>query len=369
MAEDDTIRLFYSAATGQAPWTQALDAMLTATGFSGSAVFVIDRPDLAGADRNWHRLDPQYAGTYLSDYVPIDPRAARAFGPNGERILYDALHTPEEEMDRHPFYAWLEQTQGIRYYVGGQSGHNAALPITMTLHRSREKSHATRDEITRFSQLFDHFEHAVQMQHLIGLDATKAAAQTADQEHADHGVVLLDRNNRVLHANLAARQIAERGDGLLLSAEGIAARSLTDGVALQKRISLALGGQATKPLAIPRPFGGHPYVVTAFPVPRPGVLVHAGWVSACVRIFDPDRNAAVSLAKAAPLLGLTKQETQILAALLEGTEPADIAALHGLRSATVRGHLSAIYKKTGLNRQASLVVYAEALRRFLDIGR
>jgi DNA-binding NarL/FixJ family response regulator len=368
LAEDDAIRLFYSAATGQATWTQALDAMLAATGFSGSAVFVIDRPGLRGLDRNWHRLDPQYAETYLSDYVPIDPRAARAFAPDGERILYDYLHTAEDEIDRHPFYAWLEQTQGTRYYVGGQSSHDAPLPITMTLHRPRALGHATRDEIARFSQLFDHFEHALNMQYAIGLSAAKAASQAADLEQADHGVILLDHTGRVLHANTSARHIAERGDGLVLSANGISARSLTDATALQKRIYAALHGQAAKPLSIPRPFGGHPYVITVFPVPRPGVLVHAGWVSACVRIFDPDHNAAVSLAKTAPLLGLTPQETQILSALLEGAEPADIAALRGLRSSTVRGHLSAIYKKTGINRQASLVVYAEALRRFLDTG-
>jgi DNA-binding CsgD family transcriptional regulator/PAS domain-containing protein len=369
LAQDDAIRLFYSAATGQAPWAQALDAMLAATGFTGSAVFVIDRPGRQAFDQNWHRLDPQYAFAYFNDYVPIDPRAARAFAPDGERVLYDALHTPEEEMDRHPFYAWMEQTQGMRYYLGGQSGHNGALPFTMTLHRSRDKGHASSDEIARFGQLFDHFEHALNMQYAIGLDATKAASQSADLEHADHGVILLDRFGHILQANLTARHIAERGDGLVLSSKGVSARSLADGAALQKRIAAALDGQAAKPLAMDRPFGGHPYLVTVFPVPQPGVLIHAGWVAACVRIFDPDRSAAVSLAKAAPLLGLTPRETQVLSALLEGAEPADIAALCGLRSATVRGHLSAIYKKTGINRQASLVVYAEALRRFLDIGK
>jgi DNA-binding NarL/FixJ family response regulator len=342
--------------------------MLASTGFTGSAVFVVDRPGRAAFHQNWHRLDPQYAGAYFNDYVPIDPRAARAFAPDGERVLYDALHTQEEEMDRHPFYAWMEQTQGMRYYLGGQSGHHAALPFTITLHRPRHKGHASRDEIARFGQLFDHFEHALHMQYAIGLDATKTASQTADLEHADHGVVLLDNRGHVLHASSTARDIADRGDGLMLSEKGITARSIADDMALQKRVSSALRGQAPKPLAILRPFGGHPYVITAFPVPQPGVLIHAGRVAACIRIFDPDCNAAVSLAKAAPLLGLTPQETQVLSALLEGAEPADIAALCGLRSATVRGHLSAIYRKTGLNRQASLVVYAEAIRRFLDIG-
>ncbi len=366
MAEDDAIRLLYSAATGQVPWTAALDGMLEATGFVGSAFYIVDRIGMRAIEENWHKLDTQYADAYMKDYLPLDPRGARTFAPDGERILYDYLHTAEGEMDRHPFYSWMEKTQGNRYYLGGQSDRNAPLPITLTLHRPRSMGHASADEIARFSRLFDHFEHALRMQHLVGLDATKAAAQAAELEDARHGVVLLDRAGHVLFANASARVVAGRGDGLVLAENGLSARAMADATDLRRRIASAQGGIAAKPLRIARPFGGHPYVVTVFPVPQPGVLVHLGRVSACVRIFDPDTCPNESLLKAAPLLGLTPQETNILGALLEGTETRDIAALFGLRSATVRAYLSSIYRKTGINRQAALVAYAEALRRFLE---
>jgi DNA-binding CsgD family transcriptional regulator/PAS domain-containing protein len=340
--------------------------MLEATGFVGSAFYIVDRIGMRAIEENWHKLDTQYADAYMKDYLPLDPRGARTFAPDGERILYDYLHTAEGEMDRHPFYSWMEKTQGNRYYLGGQSDRNAPLPITLTLHRPRSMGHASADEIARFSRLFDHFEHALRMQHLVGLDATKAAAQAAELEDARHGVVLLDRAGHVLFANASARVVAGRGDGLVLAENGVSARAMADATDLRRRIASAQGGIAAKPLRIARPFGGHPYVVTVFPVPQPGVLVHLGRVSACVRIFDPDTCPNESLLKAAPLLGLTPQETNILGALLEGTETRDIAALFGLRSATVRAYLSSIYRKTGINRQAALVAYAEALRRFLE---
>ena len=366
MAEDEAIRLLYSAATGQAAWTAALDGMLEETGFIGSAFYVVDRQGRRAIEGNWHKLDTQYADAYMEDYLSLDPRGARAFAPDGERILYDYLHTAEGEMDRHPFYAWMEKTQGNRYYLGGQSDRTAALPITLTLHRPRAMGHASAEEIARFSRLFDHFEHALRMQHLVGLDATRAASQAAELEDARHGVVLLDRQGHVLFANASARAVDARGDGIVLGDDGISARTMADRTDLQKRIASAQRGMAATPLRIERPFGGHPYVVTVFPVPQPGVLIHAGRVAACVRIFDPDSCPRESLLKAAPLLGLTGQETNILSALLEGTEPKDIAAMFGLRGATVRAYLSAIYRKTGINRQAALVAYAEALRRFLE---
>jgi DNA-binding CsgD family transcriptional regulator len=365
LAEDETIRLLYSAATGQASWTQAFDSMLAATGFAGSAFYVLDRQTGGPAEQTWHRLDTQYAAQYLADYIPVDPRAERAFAANGERILYDDLHTAEAEMDRHPFYAWLEATQGIRYYLGGQSLRGASLPITLTLHRPRAGGHASAQEIACFSRLFDHFEHAVQLQHRVGLDATRGEAQAAELEDAHHGVVLLDRSGHVLFANRCARAVAERGDGIFMATGGVSARVTDDCAALQRNIATALSGLAAEALCIHRPFGGHPYVVTVFPVPQPGLLIAAGRVAACVRIFDPDGTPAASLVKAAPLLGLTPQETKVLSVLMDGAEPAEIAAICGLRSATVRTYLSSIYRKTGLNRQAALVVYAEALRRFL----
>ncbi len=368
MAEDEAIRLLYSAATGQATWAQAFDSMLAATGFAGSAFYVLDRQTGGPAEQTWHRLDTQYAAQYLADYIPFDPRAERAFAPDGERILYDDLHTAEAEMDRHPFYAWLEATQGIRYYLGGQSVRAAGLPMTLTLHRPRARGHASAQEIACFARLFDHFEHAVRLQHRVGLDATQGAEQAAELEDAHHGVVLLDRSGHVLFANRCARAVAERGDGIALGVGGISARAAADCAALQKNIASAQNGLVADPVCIHRPFGGHPYVVTVFPVPRPGLLIHAGRVAACVRIFDPDGDPAASLAKAAPLLGLTPQETTVLSALLGGAEPAEIAAICGLRNATVRTYLSSIYRKTGLKRQAALVGYAEALRRFLDIA-
>ena len=364
---DAAIRCFYAAATGQAGWDRALDHLLAATGFDGAAFYVVDRATRAVHSARWHRLDESYAAQYLADYVPLDPRAAQVFTPQPRRILYDYLHTPEAEIDRDPFYAWFQRSQKQRYYLGGQSRAGEALPLTLTLHRPQARGHVERHEARLFAGLLDHFEHAVQLQHGLALDATRQAARLADQEADSHGVVLLDRRLRVLHANAAARRMAERGDAILLAADGLTAPPGAGAGLLEALLGDAARGLVTRPLHLARLYGGLPYVVTAWPVPAPDLLAGAASVAVAVRILDPDTGDADGVARACALLGLSAQEAAVTALLVDGADPAEIAATLSLRPATVRTYLAAVFRKTGCRRQGALVgrvlAVAHTLRR------
>jgi DNA-binding CsgD family transcriptional regulator/PAS domain-containing protein len=357
------IRGFYAAATGQAAWDQALDHLLAATGFDGAAFYVLDRATRTALASRWHRLDESYATEYLAHYIPCDPRAAQVFVPEPRRVLYDYLHTPEAEIDRDPFYTWFQRSQRHRYYLGGQSRAGAAQPLTLTLHRPHNRGHASREEAELFAGLLDHFEHAVQLQHGLALDATRQAARLADQETDAHGVVLLDRHLRVLHANAAARRMAKRGDAILLSETGLAALPGEAASSVARLLADAAKGRVTQPLRLTRRFGGLPYVVTAWPVPAPDLLADMGSVAVAVRILDPDATDTSGVARACALLGLSPQEAAVVAHLVEGADPAEIAASMGLRPATVRTYLAAIYRKTGCHRQGALVAHVLAVAR------
>ena len=360
-------RSFYEAATGQASWDQALDYMLAATGFDGAAFYVVDRVTRSPLAARWHRLDESCAAEYLTDYVPCDPRAAQVFTPQPKRILYDYLHTPEAEIDRDPFYAWFQKSQKQRYYLGGQSLAGADRPMTLTLHRPKNRGHASPDEIALFTGLLDHFEHAVQLQHALALDATRQATRLADQEADAHGVILLDRQLRVLHANAAARRVAARGDGILLGADGLAAAPGAGAGLLDLLLADTARGRVTQPLHLPRRYGGLPYVLTAWPVPAPDLLAGSASVAVAVRILDPDASDATGVARACALLGLSAQEAAIVTLLVEGADPSEIAASMSLRPGTVRTYLASVFRKTGCHRQGALVArvvaVANAMRR------
>ena len=365
---DAAIRGFYAAATGQAPWEPALDHLLAATGFDGAAFYVVDRGTRTPLASRWHRLDDSYATEYVRDYLPCDPRAAQVFVPQPARILYDYLHTEESGIDRDPFYAWFQRAQKHRYYLGGQSRADAATPLTLTLHRPANRGHAEAHEARLFATLLDHFEHAVQLQQGLALDALHQASRLADLEAETHGVVLLDRRLGVLHANPAACRIAARGDGIVLGSGGLAAATSQGGALLGHLLADAASGRVTQPLQLPRPFGGLPYVVTAWPVPSPDLLANAASVAVAVRILDPDCADTASVARACAALGLSPQEAAVVGMLVEGADTLEIATSLCVRPATVRTYLASIYRKTGCHRQGALVGRVMAAARALGGG-
>jgi DNA-binding CsgD family transcriptional regulator len=366
--EEAAIRAFYAAATGQGGWAEAFDLMLAATGFDGAAFYVMDRTSCVALEERWHRLDTAFADAYLRDYVPIDPRAAQLFVPNPQRILCDYMHTEEAAIDRDPFYAWFQPAQRMRYYVGGQSSAGADLSMTLTLHRPGRRGHASDGELQAFARLFDHFEHAVSLQHGLALDARRQAEALAAQEAASHGVLLLGRDLGVLYANPAAERVVARGDALSLAGAGLSAVQRDAAHHLKRLLAAARRGEVTRPLEVPRRFGGLPYVVTAFPVPAGDRLAARDTVAVAVRLYDPDHAAGTGLAQAAAMLGLSPQETQVAIRLADGADPVEIAADLGLRPPTVRTYLAAIYRKTGTSRQSELVARLARLGGFLERG-
>jgi DNA-binding CsgD family transcriptional regulator len=361
--ENDTIRALYAAATGQCDWTVPFDRLLDATGFCGAAFYCIDRSTRTTLDQRWHRLDPSYADTYLQDYIPLDPRAAQVFVPNPQRVLYDYLHTEEAAIDRDPFYAWFQPSQGMRYYVGGQSFADENMAVTLTLHRPRQYGHAEPAELEKFSRLFDHFEHAVRLQRRLALDARQEAEAQAERDRS--GMVLLGTDLSVLYANAAARRVAERGDALRLAAGRLGADSPADDSALRVMLAAAGRHQVTRPLSIARRFGGLPYICTAYPVTGGDLLARRVAVAVAVRILDPDAEDHRGISEAAAMLGLSHQETQVASRLAAGADPVEIGAELGLKPATVRTYLAAIYRKTGVRRQGELVSRLARLAEFL----
>jgi DNA-binding CsgD family transcriptional regulator len=68
-----------------------------------------------------------------------------------------------------------------------------------------------------------------------------------------------------------------------------------------------------------------------------------------------EQNAADTIAAA---YGLTPAETRLLASLLAGRTLAETADALGIATTTAKMHLDNIFSKTGVNRQAELVLLA-----------
>jgi len=161
-------------------------------------------------------------------------------------------------------------------------------------------------------------------------------------DHLDYGIVLVDGEGRMLHANFAAGRLLQRADllqvrdGLLGVADrqdDAAWRRALLGARRGLRALLRLGGAtssvgaAVVPL-LDRETGEH--VVTLVVLGRPSICesLSTQWYA---RRHD-----------------LTQAESGVLDLLCGGLRPADIARRLGVAISTVRTHICSIRSKTGV---------------------
>ncbi|MFP4137420.1 MAG: response regulator [Halomonas sp.] len=166
------------------------------------------------------------------------------------------------------------------------------------------------------------------------------------------GMVLLDRDSRVLFANRAARQLADDENGLhfdekLLTRHTRQARALRDTV--QAVISAS---QETREeircLRLNRRGEHRDLLVMACSLGEQEP-------AAVLLLSDPEKRARVPRQVLASLFGLTPTEAHIALLLADGHRTDEIADLMNISPTTVAFHLRNLFQKTDTHRQADLI--------------
>jgi DNA-binding CsgD family transcriptional regulator len=202
----------------------------------------------------------------------------------------------------------------------------------------------------------------------------KMAATTAFAEALDGlaaGVFLVDRNCRVVFANLSGREMLDDGRILRLRNDALATAdscpALPDVIASAGEGDAALGtrGIAT-PLSFPpqTPWLAHVLPLTSGERRQAGKNFAA---AAAVFVRKTSLAAPLAMESMSKLYGLTPAELRVLAAVSEFGGISAVSDVVGVSEATVKTHLQRVFAKTGTNRQTELIklvaTHASPLRR------
>lgn len=189
------------------------------------------------------------------------------------------------------------------------------------------------------------------------------AADALDRLHA--GVILVDAAGRVLFANRIAEAILAGGGGLGIDREGIracsqgATRVLRRLIAGCTDIAIVNGGPGGS-VEIPCGEGRSPLRVTVAPFRVDVEQGDTAWLGAArpvaiLMTTDPEREQRLRKENLRHQFGLTPAEADVAFEILKGDGRDAAASRLGISVATVRAHLSHIFEKTGVHRQAELV--------------
>jgi len=235
--------------------------------------------------------------------------------------------------------------------------------ISFGIHSSRRT--VSPDDLSWLRVIAAHLRRAVQISGILD-DATAAAATfSAVLDATNSGVVIVDRDGRILHVNAAAQPMLVAGDpvrevgGRLQLREELvpgqlmaAIRGATDEAALGRR-----------GLGIPtRRLDGSAVTATVMPLER---RTSRGGVSARAA-------AAVLIATSAPLelpagalsllYDLTPAEVRVFELVVEGNSNVAVAKALGVSPSTVKTHMHRMFAKLGVRTRVELFKIAQSIK-------
>lgn len=169
-------------------------------------------------------------------------------------------------------------------------------------------------------------------------------------DQIDYGILLLDADGHVMHANAAARAALDARHPLDLRADELVARRPEDAGPLRRALEAAARRGLRTLLSLGSGDQGVCAAVIPLSEPAPGstgvTLMVIGRVPATEGLsaqwYARDR-------------GLTSAEFRVLSLLCTGTAPSEIARRQGVAMSTIRSQIGSIRAKTGSRNIGELV--------------
>lgn len=351
----------YDAALEPSKWIAVLAA--TARFVGGPAASVYSRAVAQRGSEIYYQygIDPNYERLYIDKYAKVDPfTRSQLFASVGD-IVSTETYMPYEEFKETSFYKeWAHPQQLVDGATAVLQKSSTAVAMFTVFRHQRDG--LVNDEMRgRMKLLIPHVRRAVLIGGRVDQKQSNATALENTLDALSASVFLVDASGHIVHANASARSLLSTGDVLCATSNRIhphdaAARGLLqhafvaasegDGAIGVKGVSLTLTTR-----------NGEDYVAHVSPLTS-GARRRAGNVyAASAALFISKTGLALPSPPGliARRYKLTPTELRVLLAIVEVGGVPDVADALGVSAETVKTHLSHVYEKTGVNRQADLV--------------
>lgn len=253
---------------------------------------------------------------------------------------------------------WLEP-QGINDAVMILLAADSTLVSTLTFGRHESKGPIAEEELEGFRVLTPHLRRAIKITQLLDIAETKAMTFEHALDATPAGVVLVDTDLSIVHANTSAQAMLEARDPIAADRDKLVqTREIIPG---RLAAAVAAAGydeaRGRSGLGIPaRLIDGSDMVLNVLPLARrerrEGVMTRAVAAIFISPAAIPMQLAPETLMR---LYDLTPAEGRVAELVAKGETLNDVAQKLGISFHTARTHLNRVFDKTGVHRQADLV--------------
>jgi DNA-binding CsgD family transcriptional regulator/PAS domain-containing protein len=304
--------------------------------------------------------NPESLRVYSESYPKLDPTADLPyFGV--EQVVSTADLVASEEFRRGRFYREWARPQGwidVASVVIEKSPTNCTF---LSVVRD-EASGPVDDEMRRrMTLLVPHVRRALLIGKTINHQQAQKLCLSDILDGLSAGMVLVDAQGRIVHANAAGSAILESADFLRAVCGRLVASDPSINVALREILTAANAGDAAlgiRGIALPlTAHDGERYVAHVLPLTSGARRIACLSYNAVAALFI--RKAALQAFAPPEVIGemykLTPTELRVLLAIVDIGGVPEVAVALGVAVTTIKTHLSRLFEKTGVGRQADLV--------------
>jgi DNA-binding CsgD family transcriptional regulator/PAS domain-containing protein len=351
----------YDAALEPDDWPAVLDSICKLLNAQTAALWSYDVFDRTPPWQLDIGYDPYWKQQYTDKYLALNPYMddIPRMSPGDVRTSSSRAEYPE--LFKTEFYqGWLKPQ---RFIDASTLMIEKSMNTITTLTNVRNEDQGPFDSATIdvVSMLYPHLRRAVLIGRAFAEQQERSAEYAAVLDALSAGMFLLTESGEIAHANaageamLAAGSPLEKTKGRLELADGSARRVLREALAAARGGDVALGGKGT---SIPlRGNDGAEFIVHMLPLnaARQKSIDADRGAAFVVFVRRNDPGDASAIAAFAARFELTAQETRVLQTVVEVGGVPMAADVLGIAPATARTHVTSIFDKTGVRRQADLL--------------
>ncbi|WP_157385323.1 helix-turn-helix transcriptional regulator [Rhizobium freirei] len=358
----DLTTAIYDAALDAARWPDVLNRIGDAVG-GPEVTFGVYDPAIGLSNLLAPRIDPVLIGSLL-DWAPRNPLLPLGIGQAPGKVFTVGSFITRDQFTDTDFYQewWLPAGYDSEPLTTNLLVDADATGI-FTCYGSLRRSPFDADQKRLFAALAQHLVRAVALQRRLYHLSFASESALDGFDRIQQGFFLVDGQAKPLFVNRIAELLLDAGDGLRLEAGMLSACDADSGRRLQRLVSscvepasIGAGGSLT----LRRKTGRSPLEVLVAPAPLEAAMAALPWSvshrpGAIVLITDPETETRARLDSLRQRFGLTPAEAAFALEIAKGDGRQAAADRLGITVGTARTHLSNIFDKIGVKRQAELV--------------
>ncbi|MGE8365920.1 helix-turn-helix transcriptional regulator [Cupriavidus basilensis] len=352
----------YRGAMEDVPWSKALELIRTRLR-ANYATLILRSPAI---DRTGLMVHAAATGgsllageeLYNSYYYALDPFV----GLPTDRVVTADERLGERAWCNSAMYQEFLKPYDIRRMLGADIRTDDGVECRFRISRGHGEPDFSEDDKAFFAMLLPHFRCAVDLHSRMGVVESERTLYAGAINRMLVGMAIVDETGAIIRTNTAADEILAEKDGVWMARGSLEVEYATERRNFQRVLRDAIQGH----------IGARPAVAEAMSLTRPsgksrlGILIRtipqSEWSednkrkpASVIFIRDPERKSQASHEVVRKLFDFTPAETQLALQLADGLALEEAADELGISKNTARAHLRAIFSKTGVTRQATLV--------------